>query len=151
MARPARARRRLIAGLILAGLLISAHAAPPPLDQPKWKDVSAQQKQILAPLAADWDQLEDWRRKKWLDIAQRYPTMGAEEQARMQRRMKDWASLKPEERTAARERFKNVQKATPEQREALKQMWSEYKALPEEEKKRIKEQAAGKPASAGAK
>lgn len=127
-------------------MLLPAHAVVPSIIQPGWSDLPASQKQILAPLAEDWDQLEDWRRKKWLDIAQRYPTMGATEQARVQRRMREWVKLSPEERKAARELFKNVQKATPEQREALKQMWSEYQALPEEEKKRIKEQTAARTA-----
>lgn len=72
--------------------------------------------------------MEAWRRKKWLDIAKRYPGMTSDEQARLQGQMKAWAGLTPEQRQAAREKYRNVQKATPVQKEALKQMWSEYQA-----------------------
>lgn len=73
--------------------------------------------------------MEAWRRKKWLDIAKRYPGLMPKEQARLQGQMKAWAGLTPEQRQAAREKYRNVQKATPAQKEALKQMWSEYQTL----------------------
>ncbi|MDP2792941.1 MAG: DUF3106 domain-containing protein [Sulfurisoma sp.] len=113
--------------------------------QPSWGELTPQQKQILAPLAGEWDKLEAWRRKKWVGIAQRYPAMKPEEQARIQRRMKDWVKLTPEQRTAVREQYRDVRKATPEQKEVLKQKWQEYKELPEDEKTRLKAQAATKP------
>lgn len=124
-------------------VLGTASADVPLLIPPNWASLPARQKAVLAPLAGEWDQLEAWRRMKWLEIADRYPSMTQEEQARVQRRMKDWVKLSPEERKAARERYKNVQKATPEQREALKQMWSEYKTLPEEEKRRFRSLSGG--------
>lgn len=114
--------------------------------QPSWGELTSQQKQILAPLAGEWDKLEAWRRKKWIGIAQRYPAMKPEEQARVQRRMKDWVKLSPDERKAVREQYKGVRKASPEQKEVLKQKWQEYKELPEDEKNRLKAQAAAKPA-----
>jgi hypothetical protein len=89
--------------------------------------------------------LESWRRKKWLEIADRYPRLGAEEQTRIQERMRAWATLTPEQRKAAREKYKNLQKASPEQREALMKKWLKYDALPDEEKKRFSETAARKP------
>lgn len=116
-------------------------AVTPLFIPPNWVELPPKQQQILFPLAGEWDQLESWRRKKWLDIAERYPSMTADEQARIQRRMKDWVKLSPEERKAARETFKNVQQATPEQRDALKRMWSEYQTLPAEEKQRLKQSA----------
>lgn len=134
--------RAAVAGIALGLALLSPiHAAVPQLTQPAWKELSVGHRQILAPLAGEWDKLEPWRRKKWIGIAERYPSMGAEEQDRIQRRMKDWAKLTPEERRAAREKYKNLKKAPPEHREAVKQQWQEYKALPEEEKQRLKAQA----------
>jgi hypothetical protein len=88
--------------------------------------------------------LESINRRKWLQIAERYPKLGKDEQARIQRRMRDWAKLTPEQRKAAREKYRNVRAAPPEQREALKQMWSEYQALPEDERNRLKQQSAAK-------
>jgi hypothetical protein len=127
-----------------------AMAVVPDIVPPNWAELPPQKQEILTPLAGEWNQLETWRKKKWLEIADRYPRMAAEEQQRVQRRMKAWVKLTPEERKAAREKYKNVQQASPEQREALKKMWSEYQTLPEEEKERLKSSAArpasGKPA-----
>lgn len=134
--------RAAVAGIALGLALLSPiQAAVPQLTQPAWKELSAGRQQILAPLAGEWDRLEPWRRKKWLGIADRYPSMTEEEQARVQRRMKDWVKLTPEERRVAREKYKDLKKAPPEHREAIKQQWQEYKALPEEEKQRLKAQA----------
>lgn len=134
--------RAAVAGIALGLALLSPiNAAVPQIAQPAWKELPAGHQQILSPLAGEWDNLEPWRRKKWLGIAERYPSMSAKEQARIQRRMKDWAKLTPEERRAAREKYKKLKKAPPERREAVKQRWQEYKALPEEEKQRLKAQA----------
>ena len=103
----------------------------PPLKQPKWAELTPQQREVLAPLSGEWDKLESYRRKKWLGIAKRYPAMSAEEQQRIQRRMKDWANLSPEERKQAREQYKTLQKVPPEKRQAVNQKWQEYKNLPD--------------------
>lgn len=117
---------------------------PPSLTQPTWAELTPQQRAILMPLSGEWDQLESFRRKKWLGIAQRYPRMSADEQQRVQRRMKDWISLSPDERREARNRYKNMQKAPPEHREAVKQRWQAYKSLPDAEKHRLRQQAKEK-------
>lgn len=139
------ALRALVAGLILVfSFFPSALAVVPELRQPAWVELTQEQKQILAPLARDWDKMEAFRKKKWLGIAKRYPGMKPQEQARVQRRMQDWASLTPEQRTQARARYKNLKTVPPEQKEALKKKWEEYKELPDEEKKRLAEKAARK-------
>jgi hypothetical protein len=106
--------------------------------------LSGEQKRVLAPLAPEWDKMDGFRRKKWLGIAQRYQSMSADEQTRMQRRMTAWAKLTPDERKRAREQYKTLQKAPPEKKEAVKLKWQEYKELPESEKTRLKAEAAGK-------
>lgn len=137
--------RALVAGLILAFSLFSpAQAVVPELRQPAWAELTQEQKLILAPLSRDWDKMEAFRKKKWLGIAKRYPTMKPEEQARVQRRMQDWASLTPEQRTQARAQYKTLKTAPPEKKEAIKQKWEQYKELPDEEKKRLAEKAASK-------
>lgn len=150
--------RSLVAVVAIAfGLLLSSasHSAGIPLQQPSWAELGPQQREILLPLSSEWDRLEPWRRKKWLGIIDRYPAMGIEEQARIQRRMKDWVALAPEERKAVREKYKNIQKASPEFKETLKQKWQEYKELPDEEKEKLKTEAlkakaVPKPGSAAA-
>jgi Protein of unknown function (DUF3106) len=89
--------------------------------------------------------MDGFRRKKWLGIAQRYPSLSPDEQARMQRRMTDWAKLTPDERKRAREKYQSLQKATPEKKEAVKLKWEEYKELPESEKNRLKAEATRRP------
>lgn len=138
--------RALVAGLILAFSLSGpVDAVVPELRQPKWSELSLEQKQILAPLSRDWDGMEAFRKKKWLGIAKRYPTMAPEEQARVQRRMQDWAGLTPEQRTQARTQYKNLKTVPPVKKENLRQKWEQYKELPDEEKKRLAEKAVSRP------
>lgn len=137
------ALRALVAGLVLLLSSFSpAHAVVPELRQPGWAELTQEQKQILAPLARDWDKMEAFRKKKWLGIAKRYPTMKPEEQARVQRRMQDWATLTPEQRSQARNKYKSLKTAPPETKEAIKKKWEQYKELPDEEKKRLAKKAA---------
>ena len=142
----ARARFGLIFAVALWLAAPSVHAGITlPLSQPSWAELNVEQKRILAPLSGEWDKMEGFRRKKWIGIAQRYPSLSADEQIRMQRRMTDWAKLTPDERKRAREKYKALQKDAPEQKEAVKQKWQEYKELPESEKNRLKAEAARKP------
>lgn len=142
--------RALVRGLILVVFALSlaplppAQAVVPELRQPAWSELSPEQKQILAPLSRDWDKMEAFRKKKWLGIAKRYPTMKPEEQARVQRRMEDWAKLTPEQRSQARERYKSLKTVPPEQKAAIREKWEQYKELPEEEKKRLAKSAEKK-------
>jgi hypothetical protein len=89
--------------------------------------------------------MEGFRRKKWLGIAQRYPSLTPDEQGRMQRRMTEWAKLTPDERKRARDKYKALQKDSPEKKEAVKLKWREYKELPESERSRLKAEANKKP------
>ena len=98
-------KRRYIAGVILSLALAAPLAAQPPTTavigtppQPGWSLLSAQQKTILAPLAGEWDRMENIRRKKWLGIAERYPAMKPDEQRRVQERMREWARRESPER-----------------------------------------------------
>lgn len=106
---------------------------------PKWIQLTPQQKQVLAPLQSEWDSLNDGLRNKWLRIADRYPRMAAEEQQRVQTRMKQWTDLTPEQRRKVRERYQRMQNISPKQREGLQEKWQEYESLPEAQKKRLKE------------
>jgi len=112
--------------------------------QPAWSELDANQQKILAPLATRWDGMDNFRRKKWLAIAQRYPSMGPEEQIRTQHHMAEWVKLTPEERKLAREKYKLIQRTSPEKKAGIKQKWQEYQGLPENEKLRLKVEAARK-------
>jgi hypothetical protein len=142
----ARARSRLIFAVVLWLASSLSHAViVPPLSQPSWSELNAEQKLILAPLSGEWDRMDGFRRKKWLGIAQRYRSLGPDEQARMQRRMTDWAKLTPDERKRARSQYLSLKKAPPEKKDEVKLKWQEYKELPESERSRLKAQAVPKP------
>lgn len=146
------AKKRLV-GVVFGSLLTvagwaatpnpSVIATPP---QPIWTELTVQQKTVLAPLAADWDALEYYRRKKWLGIAVRFPSMTPDEQRRVQRQMQEWTKLTPEQRRLAREKYQAVTQLSTEKKQELRQKWQEYSNLPEEEKEKHKQQAIGKPA-----
>lgn len=83
--------------------------------------------------------MENVRRKKWLGISERYPTMRPEEQARMQERMREWARLTPEQRAKVRDTYKDFNQLPPEQKQTVKQKWEAYSSLSDEEKQRVRE------------
>lgn len=103
------------AGALILGLSLSfSAAASPPTSpvlitppQPAWQSLNNAQKSALAPLAGEWDQMENYRRKKWLSIAERYERMSPAEQQRLQEKMRDWSKLTPDQRLAARENSRN--------------------------------------------
>ncbi len=94
--------------------------------QPSWEQLKPQQKEVLAPLAQEWNNLDAVKRKKWLGIAKRYPGMTPSEQHRTQLQMRDWYSLTPEQREIVREKYKTIKKLPPGKRDEIKQKWREY-------------------------
>lgn len=104
------------------------------LSKPLWTELSAIQKQALAPLSPEWDKMSELGKKKWLGIADRYATMKPDEQARLQERMRDWVKLTPEQRMSARENYAKSTQLKPEHKSA---QWQQYQQLSEEEKKRL--------------
>jgi hypothetical protein len=118
----------LIASLCIAFSAAAAQTKPEAkkaAPKPAWAELSASQQQVLAPLQREWEQLDTVRRKKWVSIADRYPTMKPAEQQRLQKRMQEWANLTPEERRAARERYQTLKKLTPQERKEVRQKWKE--------------------------
>ncbi len=127
---------------IVAGLLSgNATAGLPEFEQPGWTALTPEQKTFLAPLQKEWGEMDAFRRKKWLSIAQRFPDMSPAEQYSMQNNMREWARLAPEERKIAREKYKSLRKIDPEKRQVVKQKWEEYSTLTEEEKERYRKKA----------
>ena len=122
------------AALLLALAAASAGAAPKERG-PQWAALTADQQQILAPLATEWNKLGVQHKKKWLGIAKRYPAMKPEEQKRVQRRMQKWAKLTPEQRWQAREQYRSIGKIAPDRRQELRRHWAEYQSLPPHEKR----------------
>jgi hypothetical protein len=115
--------------------------APKPLTKPLWTELTPAQQQALGPLVAEWDRLEPVRKKKWLEIAQKYPTMKPDEQVRLQTRMREWAKLTPEQRRIARESYARARALNADQKSA---QWQQYQQLSEEQKKKLANDAKSK-------
>ena len=120
-------------------------ASAPPKGQvsggPPWSSLSPAQRQALAPLERDWANIDASRRSKWLEIANRLPSMPADERQRMQDRMTEWARLTPDERGRARLSFQEAKQLSPQERQAR---WEAYQALPEEDRKALANRAQDK-------
>lgn len=104
-----------------------------------WEDLTAAQKQTLAPLSSGWKQLKLSTRKKWLEVSRRYAHMSQAEQTRVQERMHDWVNLTPEQRRLVRENYARNRQLDTEQRA---KRWAEYQQLPEAEKQKLAAEAA---------
>ncbi len=100
---------------------------------------------MLAPLKAEWPSIDGARKRKWLDIADRYSSLPAGEQQRVAARMAEWARLSPEERARARLSFQEATQLSPQERQAR---WEKYQALPESERKALAARAV--PSAPGA-
>lgn len=137
-----------LAGTVLIFLLSGTGWAAPPSPsliatppQPKWSELTVQQKIILAPLADDWDSFEYFRQKQWIGITARFSNMSSAEQSRIQKQMQEWGKLTPAQRQKARENFLSTAQLPSEKKRELKQKWEEYSNLPPEEKEKFKQQA----------
>jgi hypothetical protein len=126
--------RAALAALLLGFALTSAIGAPKEKG-PAWASLTADQQQVLAPLAGEWSKLSREQKTKWLGIAKRYPKMTPLGQKRAQNRMQNWAKLTPEQRWQAREQYRSIGKAAPIRRDELRKYWAEYQALPPHEKR----------------
>ncbi len=104
------------------------------LNKPLWAELSLAQRQVLTPLGNEWHKLDAVRKKKWLEIANKYPKMQPEEQQRIQARMRDWAALTPEQRRIARDSYARAKKLDADQKSAK---WQQYQNLSDEEKNKL--------------
>lgn len=111
-----------------------------------WSQLPASEQQLLSPLQAQWDSMDQIRRQKWHEIAQRYPKLSVAQQERLRSRMVEWAALSPSERNQARLQFEESKLVPAEERRAR---WEAYRALPEEERKLLLDQAARRKSAVG--
>ena len=113
---------------------------------PRWQDLTPGQRSALKPLARDWAGIDAIRKQKWLDIADRYPSLPPAEQQRISGRMAEWVQMSPAERGRTRLNYQSARGLTPEERQAR---WQAYQALSPEQRSELARRAApasGKPA-----
>lgn len=129
--------------------LVATSKASAPLSKPvptsgdklAWSSLTTEQKMALAPLASEWDKMDELRKKKWLGVAQKYAQMKPEEQSRVQERIQAWIKMTPAQRMAVRENYTNLTKKSAEQKSA---QWQRYQQLSEEEKQKLAKEAKNK-------
>jgi hypothetical protein len=131
MSRP-RAPSSLPAAAALLGLCAAAAAFAQA--GPSWQQLSAQQRGALAPLENEWSSIDEPRKRKWLDLAERLPKMSPDERQRIQDRMADWSRLSPDERGRARQRYQESRGISAQERQ---QRWEAYQALPAERRREL--------------
>jgi hypothetical protein len=103
-----------------------------------WAQLNDGQRQILNPLASEWDTLRPWQREKMLDIARDYPKMDLSKQNLVQKRLTNWSRMTPYERENARKSHQQFQSLSVDKKNELRQKWLEYQKLPESERARLR-------------
>jgi Protein of unknown function (DUF3106) len=107
-----------------------------------WAQLSDDQRKVLTPLASEWDTLRPWQRAKMLDIAKDYPSMDAQKQQRVQKRLTSWSRMTPYERENARKRYQQFHALSAEKKDEIRKKWAEHQKLPEAERE-IKRKESG--------
>jgi hypothetical protein len=109
----------------------------PALHPAPWPELHPEQKHALQPLAQIWDSLSSGQQLKWLNLASKFKKMSPQDQAMLQSRMHEWASLGMRERDQARIGFVETRQLSDEQKKAK---WEAYQALSPEEKQALARQ-----------
>lgn len=104
-----------------------------------WSALNDDQRLVLAPLEEDWKSLGSKRQKKWVEVANRYPSMSETEQSTLQSRMSQWADLSTKQRQRARDNYLRTLKISPEKKAAA---WETYQQLSAEEKRLLAQKRA---------
>ena len=140
------APRRLFAVLLMAAstcgpsaFALPASVAAPVEEGVSWQRLTSHQREALAPLQSEWPKLDAPRKRKWLEIADRYKTLSPAERLRISARMTEWSRLTPSERGEVRLRYEEAKQLPTNDRRAR---WRDYQELSDEEKSRLAQQAA---------
>lgn len=127
-------RAVLFAVTLITALFLADPAMAQPAGGPSWNQLSSQQREALAPLAGQWATMPAENKRKWLDIADKYPQLSPEGKSRLQARMADFSRLTPEQRRTARENFQRAYELPRESRESAVER---YRSLPDDKKKEL--------------
>jgi len=106
---------------------------------PAWSALKPAQREALKPLERDWPGIDGLRKRKWLEIAERYPHLPAQDQALLQARMAEWSRLTPMQRGQARLNFEEAKQAPAQDRLAS---WEAYQTLSLEQRRALADRAA---------
>jgi hypothetical protein len=129
--------RCLVAHITVFLLILLAY--PAVANAQNWSTLNEDQRLILAPLEEDWSSLTVARQKKWVDVANRYPSMSDIDKSTLQSRMSEWAGLSTTERQRARDNYLRILNIPPEKKAAA---WESYQQLSAEDKKLLAQKRA---------
>ncbi len=131
---PAQHRRRrrglarlaslLLAALLLCGLPSVGSAAAPSDPGPRWETLDPALRQVLAPVAADWNTMPGFQRQRLVNAAKHFPQLTPIEQQRFLNRLPQWAKLPHETRLEARDTFRKYHALPSDKKEAIKKRWT---------------------------
>lgn len=107
------------AAVLLALLMASGSATA----APAWKDLSAEQQQLIAPAltsqGGDFDKLSEPRRAALAKGAERWLAMSPAQRTNATQQFQRWQQMNREEKLAVLEKRERFRKMTPAQRRAL--------------------------------
>ena len=107
------------------------------------------QQLALQPLAKSWASLSNGQKRKWLEISLNYPSLSADDKAKMHSRMSEWVALSPRARAEARLNFASTQELSKQLSTQEKQAkWQAYQSLSSEEKRKLAEGGVRPPVGA---
>lgn len=129
-----------LSALLMLALLFGGYAWAEDVSV-AWAQLNAEQRQVLKPLAAEWDTLRPWQRERMLDIARDYPKMSAGKQNLVQQRLSNWSRMTPYERENARKRHQHFQTLSADKKSELRKKWTEYQQLSETERARLRNES----------
>ncbi|CAN5920524.1 hypothetical protein BH11PSE8_BH11PSE8_38420 [soil metagenome] len=110
-------------------------SASKPVDEGvSWSELKPAQRAALKPLESEWRGIGAANKRKWIELAARMPNMPANERARIDARMADWARLTPQERGRARLNFEEANQLPSLDRKAR---WEAYQALSPDQKRAL--------------
>jgi hypothetical protein len=139
----ARAARRP-AWALGAALLLGAAALPCHAEGPDWNQLDAAHQRVLAPLRSSWDAMDTTRKDKWVELAERYPSLSPADQQRVRSRMAEWSALSANQRGQARLHYQEARQVPPAEREAR---WEAYQSLTETQRRALADRAARRDAA----
>lgn len=104
----------------------------------EWRTLTPQQREVLQPLAGQWQEMDDTSREKWLNVADRYKRLPPAEQSRVRDRMVQWSRLSAQTRGEARLRFQQSRQLPADERQ---RKWDAYQSLPAETREALSRRA----------
>lgn len=117
-----------------------------PLAQPLWTELTDEQQRALQPFADEWNTWPATEKRSWVALSDRLPRLDPAKREKMERRIAEWAKLKPEERRLARDAYR-LAKERPADTRANE--WERYRSMTQEQRSVLREAGTTSNTAAG--